>query len=307
MQDTKENLEICRRPEFFVIGAGRSGTTSLHRYLSQHPQLFLAPKNPSFFYACDLAGSPLWHDRSRMPSYFVPDEQQYSRLFADAPEGSVTGEVSPVYLASTSVAPRMAKRHPSAKVIAVLRNPVDRVYSRYVARHRDGLEKTTTFEELVDREMREPLVRDDAHASYLPGGMTGHFLRTYFDRFPRENIAVYFYEDFAADTAAVMRQICRFLQVREDFSFDVSRIHNRGGGRIRSRSVGKFWAASEPLRRAVRPLFPKRWRDQAFRAVTSQTERIAIRPETRRMLAGVYREDIKQIQDMTGRNLSAWL
>lgn len=298
-------MKTC--PDFFVIGAGRSGTTSLHRYLSQHPQLFLAPKNPSFFYACDLTGTVLEKNLDRFPPYFVSSADKYHDLFSKAPAGYMTGEVSPVYLASTQVAPRIARHNPSAKLIAILRNPVDRVYSRYVARHRDGLDRTPTFEDLVNRELQEPVVRDDAHASYLPGGMTSHFLETYCGLFPRKNIAIYFYEDFAAGTGAVMKEICGFLGVAADFEFDVSRIHNRGGGRIKNRGLGKIWAASEPLRRALRPLLPRRFCDEAFRKVTAKTERVSIRPETRKKLVDVYRKDIERLQGMTGRDLSAWL
>lgn len=294
-------------PDFFVIGSGRSGTTSLHRYLSQHPQLFLAPKNPSYFYACDLGRTPLEGSPEALPPYFVRDAEKYRNLFAEVPAGMHAGDVSPVYLASTHVAGRIASHNPGAKLIALLRNPVDRVFSRYVARHRDGLEHTPTFEELVERESREPVQREDAHASYLPGGMTSHFLQTYFDVFPRENIAIWFYEDFASDTGRVMREISRFLGVREDFPFDVSRIHNRGGGRIKNRMIGKIWAASEPLRRSLRPLLPRKFRDRAFRKVTADTERVSVRPETRQRLVEIYREDIAQLGRMTGRDLSAWL
>lgn len=294
------------RPDFFVIGAGRSGTTSLHRYLSQHPQLFLAPKNPSYFYACDLGETPFADNHEALPPYFVGDAGKYQGLFAEASSERLTGDVSPVYLASTHVARRIARFNPRAKLIALLRNPVDRVFSRYVARHRDGLEHTPTFEDLVESELSEPVQRDDAHASYLPGGMTSHFLQTYYDAFPRDQIAVWFYEDFAAGTGQVMREICRFLGVREDFSFDLSQIHNRGGGRIKNRALGKIWAGSEPLRRGLRPLLPRKFRDSAFRKVTAETERVLVQPATRKRLLEIYRKDIEQLAKMTGRDLSAW-
>jgi hypothetical protein len=296
-----------KAPDFFVIGAGRSGTTSLHGYVSQHSQLFLAPKNPSYFYACDLGGSGFEHDPAALPSYFLSDATRYQPLFAQAPAGTLTGDVSPVYLASTRVAGRIARHNPGAKLITLLRNPVDRVFSHYVARHRDGLEHTPTFEKLVDVETREAIVRSDANASYLPGGMTSHFLQPYFDVFPRDQIVIHFYEDFATDTGAVMRDLCRFLGARDDFPFDVSQIHNHGGGRIQNRTLGKVWAASEPLRRGLRPLLPKKWRDGAFRQVTSRTERVTVRPETRQRLIELYRGDIAQLKKMTGRNLAAWL
>lgn len=293
-------------PEFFVIGAGRSGTTSLHQYLAQHPQIFVAAKNPAFFYACDLVGSPFEHDPSSLPADFVRSRDEYERRYAAAPSGAMRGDVSPVYLASTRVAGRIARSLPSAKLIAILRDPVDRVYSRYVSRHRDGLESAPTFEALVEHELAEPLVRDDAHGSYLPGGMTSHFLQTYIDHFPREHVAIHLFEDFARSTSATMREVCRFLGVDDGFAFDLSRIHNQGGGRIRNRSMGRLWAASEPLRRGLRPFLPKGLRDRAFRKVTADSEPVPMSTATRRRLREVYADDVARLAKLTGRDLSHW-
>ena len=91
---------------------------------------------------------------------------------------------------------RLRPQRLRALLFALLRDPVDRVYSRWVSRRRDGLEDTPVFEELVERELRSPVARDDAHGAYLASGMTSHFLQTYLDRFPRERISIHFYEDF---------------------------------------------------------------------------------------------------------------
>lgn len=294
-------------PSFFVIGAGRSGTTSLHRYLSQHPDLYLAPKNPGFFYCDETGGAQPTGTSFPKAEHFIANRDDYLRLFAKAPPKALTGDVSPVYLASTRVASRIANCRPDAKLIVLIRNPADRVYSRYISRKRDGLEKTPTFEALIDRERLEPLVRDDAHGTYLASGMTSHILQTYYDFFPRNQIAIYLYEEFAANTADVMRRICAFLGVNEHFPFNVSEIHNRGGGRIQNKFLGKIWAASEPARRSLRPLLPKKLRDRAFRNITNQTVRVSLKPETRRMLAELYRDEIIRLQTMMGADLSKWL
>ena len=296
------------KPDFIVIGAGRAGTTSLHEYLAQHPEIFIPPqKSPSFFYARDLSGSPLAGAPHAIPPWFVRGEADYRKLFETPRRSCLAGEVSPVYLASTRVAARIAQWRPDAKIIAIMRHPVDRVHSRFVARRRDGLEDTPTFEELVEREASETLVRDDAHATYLAGGMVSHYLRTYFEHFPARSISIHFYEDFARDTAGVVAEICRFLGVDDRFRFDLGRIHNRSGGRIRSPTVGGLWAASEPLRRALRPLWPKHLRDAAFRRVTATTEKVPIEPGTRGRLIEIYRRDILELQELTGRDLSVWL
>ncbi len=299
---------MSRMPDFYVVGAGRAGTTSLSHYLSQHPGLFVpSAKSSSFFYACDLTGSPLVAENATIPEWFVQDEVHYRGLYSPAPIGSICGDVSPVYLASTRVAGRIAAARPDAKIITLLRNPVDRVYSRYVGRRRDGLEATPTFEELVEREISTELLQEDAHATYLAGGMMTHYLRTYLAAFPRENILIHFYEDFARDTQSVMASISRFLGVDEEFQFDVKRVYNRSGGQIQNTTVGGLWASSLPFREAVRPWLPRALRDYLFRKVTGKTEKVPIRPETRRQLIEVYRDDIRQLEQLTNRDLSEWL
>ena len=296
-----------RLPDFYIVGAGRAGTTSLNHYLAQHPQLCVpSAKSCSYFYACDLTGSPLAGNPAAIPEWFIADEARYRALYASAPPEAVRGDVSPVYLASTRVAPRIAAARPDARIIAIMRDPVDRVYSRYVGRRRDGLESTATFEELVEREIGTTLVRDDAQATYLAGGMISHFLRTYYDAFPAQNIQIHFFEDFARDTRGVLASICRVLQVDDRFPFDVNQIYNSSGGRIRNPAVGGLWAFSRPLRQALRPWLPKGLRDAAFRQVTAKTEKVPIRPETRARLQQLYREDIRQLQQLTGRDLTAW-
>lgn len=294
------------QPHFLVIGAGRSGTTSIHSYLSQHPRLFLPPKNPSYFYATDLTGSRLADDPALIPPYFVSSSSAYARLFAGAPCSCLRGEVSPVYLASIRVANRIASVLPAVKLIAILRNPIDRVRSRYLSRRRDGLESAASFEELVSRELEQPVYRDDAHATYLAGGMTSHFLATYYEAFPRQNILILFFEDLARDAASLMAGICRFVGVDDTFTFDVSHIHNQGGGRIRNHTLGRLWAGSEPWRRRLRPFLPKPWRDQVFQRVNANSEPVPLLGETKRRLLDLYDQDIQRLQELTGRDLASW-
>ncbi|MCP4758301.1 MAG: sulfotransferase domain-containing protein [Planctomycetes bacterium] len=295
-------------PDFYVVGAGRAGTTSVHHYLSQHPKIFVPEsKSSSFFYASDLSGSPLIKEGASIPEWFVQDEKNYINLYSSAPTNSIRGDVSPVYLASTRVASRISATRPDAKIVVFLRNPVDRVYSRFTGRRRDGLEKIPTFEELVEREINTDLVRDDAHASYLASGMIAHQLRTYFDAFPRENIQIHFYEDFASDTQGIMASTCKFLGVDDEFQFDVRQIHNRSGGRIRNPAVGGLWASSLPVRKVLRPFLPQSLRDGLFHKATSKTKPIPIRPATRFRLIEIYREDVRVLEGMTNRDLSAWL
>lgn len=297
-----------RRPDFVVVGAGRAGTTSLHAYLAQHPHVFIpARKSSGFFYAMDLGGSPYEADRRGLPEWFISDSEAYQALYHPCRPDQAAGDVSPVYLASTRVAARIAAWQPDARIVVILRNPVDRVYSRWVGRRRDGVEPIASFEALVDGEADTPLVRDDAQAAYLAGGMVSHIIQSYVDRFPPDRIHILFFEDFATDTAAAMSGVCRFLGVDDSFRFDLTTIHNRSGGRIRNPVLGAAWAASARLRRAIRPLLPSRWRDAAFRQVTANTDRVPLSPTVRRRLIELYRGEVGTLSRMTGRDLRHWL
>lgn len=291
-----------RRPDFLVIGAGRAGTTSLHQYLSQHPAVFLpARKAPSYWYA---VARP--HARD-LPQGFVHTEAEYRALFSAARPDQLCGEVSPVYLAATDVAARVATQLPHVRIVAILRHPVDRVYARWVARRRDGLERTETFEALVARERSQPLVRTDAHATYLASGIVSPMLQSWFDVIPADRRLVLWFEDFARDTGGSLRQVCRFLGVRDDVDLGTSRRHNASGGRISNPVVRSLWASSFPLRRLVRPLVPAALRDGAFRLATRQVLPVPMSRDTREQLVALYTDEIRSLSALTGRDLSHWL
>lgn len=121
--------------------------------------------------------------------------------------------MSPVYLATTAAAPRIAERLPAVKLIAMLRHPIDRAWVRWVSRVRDGLERRTDFREIVWAEASAAPPRDDAFGTYLASGFLHHFLSAYFERFPRERIRIHLFEDLVRDPAALCADLFGFLGV----------------------------------------------------------------------------------------------
>src|SRR5262249_24463510 len=137
-------------PTFMVIGAGRSGTTSLHEYLAQHPQVFVcAEKSPNHFVSSDPL--PTWEGPQlrAMARQWVSDPEAYAALFAAAGAAKALGDVSRVYLQSVNAPGRIRARYPDVKIVAILRDPVERAYAHYMGRCRDGLESRSTFEDVV--------------------------------------------------------------------------------------------------------------------------------------------------------------
>ena len=199
-------------PNFLVIGAGRSGTTSLHHYLRHHPEIFVClEKSPNYFVSSEPM--PSWENpRARaMARQWVSDRGAYERLFDGARNEKAVGEVSPVYLQALGAPRRIRAACPDAKIVAVLREPVDRAYAHFFGRRRDGLELRPDFEGVVEEELSRPLPDDVAFGSYLGCGRYHHFLKGYFDLFPRARIRVYLFEDLRADTGALLRDLFTFL------------------------------------------------------------------------------------------------
>jgi hypothetical protein len=293
-------------PNFLVIGAGRSGTTSLHHYLRAHPEVFVpAVKSPSHFYCRDRTPGVDPAMRLVTRNYFVPGPDAYRALFDDARGARAIGEVSPAYLAAMHPAPRIAAELPDVRLIAILRNPVDRAFARFVARSRDGLERRT-FREVIGDERRLPLERDDAAGTYLAAGCVSRFLKAYFDRIPRERIRLYLFEDLQRDPRNLLRDLFTFLEVDPTFLPDLEQRHNSSGGVIRNPVLREAWTRTALLRARVRRHVPRRVRDSAFNLIARSLSAVSLDEDMRRALTDLYRDEIEVLAPLVERDLSHW-
>lgn len=294
-------------PNFLVIGAGRSGTTSLHHYLRQHPDVFIPDrKAPSHFYCVGEPAEVSLERRLSTRAHFVPDPHDYEALFDPWSGQRAVGEVSPVYLASTAVAQRVVERLDDVRIIAILRDPIERVHARFVARRRDGLEHTRDFATLVDIERRRPLVLDDTAGTYLASGVVSHVLATYLDRIAPERIRCYLFDDLRHDPGALVDDMMRFLEVDPDVPIDTQVSHNRSGGTITGPATRALWTRTALARTWLRPHVPQPLRDRVFRFATRSVRPEPIEPSVRATLAEIYRPEVERLQDMLGRDLSHW-
>lgn len=295
-------------PTFLVIGAGRSGTTTLHHHLAAHPDVHLPPvKAPSHFYCVDRQ-APTDPVRRRITrEYFVPDARRYEALFQGAGEAAAVGEVSPAYLAATFVAERISSRLPDVRLVAIFRDPIERVRARWTARVRDGLERRS-FAQLVADELPAAGPIDDAAGTDLAAGFVSHVVRTYIDRFPTEHLRWYLHDDLRDDADGVVRDLYDFVGVDPGVPIDAGRRDNPSGGLIGSGPLRAVWTATARARVLVRPVVPRPVRDAAFRMVTrSLRPPDPIDPATRLRLCELYRDEVDTLGRLIGRDLSAWL
>ena len=302
-------------PNFLIIGAQKSGTTALYRYLSQHPQVYMSSvKEPHFFAfegeKLDLRGP---RDLEIMNDIAVTDISDYSELFRGVSGERAVGEASAVYLYSEKAVERIRRRLPGARMIAVLRNPADRAYSSFLHMVRDGREPLGDFERALAAE--EERVRENWGPiwHYKRAGFYHGQLERYFEAFGRERVRVYLYEDLSADPSGVLRDIFGFLGVDDGFAPDMSTRHNVAGVPKSKalHALHTFLVKSHPVKSALKPFFPKDLRRGAtMHLVNGIRNRNLVKPPfptgVRGRLVEEYREDVLKLQDLIRRDLSAW-
>ena len=294
-------------PNFLIIGAQKSGTSAIYAYLSQHPQVFASEiKEPAFF---AFEGSPVRFagpDDARALRYIVRDIERYQQLFRKAGGKARIGEASTIYMYAPEAAGRIQHYVPKAKLIAVLRDPVDRAFSAYRHLVRDGRE-SLSFEAGLAAEPSRTAASWHPIFHYKQRGFYHAQLRPFFERFGRDQIAVHTYDDFKADPRAFLRAIFSFLEIDPDFRADMSVRHNVSGvpkSRLLHAVIGRPSRAKDLVKRLL-PAGAMRVH-AAFMRRNLKVSAPKIPPDTERGLREEYREDILRLESLIGRDLSAW-
>jgi len=294
-----------KRPEVFIVGAFKAGTTALYEYLRAHPQLFMSvPKEPMYFGA-DLT-----------PRYRRMTEAEYLQLFEAAKADQRAGEASPWYLYSTSAAQEIHDFSAGARPIVMLRNPVDVMYSQHSQLVFNQREDLTDFAAALaaedDRRAGRRIPKDAIRPEALYYRHSVRFaeqLRRYFDVFGRDGVHIIVFDDFVAAAGAVYRSTLEFIGVDPDVEVDLSvRNANRTArSGLLSRMV---FAPPRPLRGAVGTLrrvpLAHRIRDALVSANSRETKRVQMDAQLRRQLTVEFRPQVEELGELIGRDLSAW-
>jgi hypothetical protein len=292
------------RPDFFIVGAPRCGTTAMYSYLRQHPQVFMPDhKEPMYF------GSDLTQLHERL------SDRAYLELFDAARVGQRVGEASTWYLYSTHAAREIHDFAPDAQIIVMLRNPVDVMYSL----HRELVfyrgEVIDDFEDALEAEADRkqgrrigPSRRPEA-LFYRETVRFADQLQRYLEVFGADRVKVILYDDFVADTAGTYADLLRFLDVDDGFRPDFVRVNesklprNRGLQALVVRPPGPV-ARLVPMVRRFRLAHQLR---AAILAINSRAERRpAMSGELRQRLTDELAPEVQRLGDLIGRDLSAW-
>jgi Sulfotransferase family len=265
---------LRRAPDFFIVGQFKSGTTALYQMLRSHPQIYLPEYKEVWFHSPELRTRAVGRAMNNRPETL----DAYLSLFeAAAPEQHI-GEATPSYLISHGAARRIADLQPNARIIAILREPASFLRSFHLQCVQNGTEtekdlrKALALEGLrregrsIPRHASRPLeLLYSDHVRYVEQ------LRRYYAVFPPEQVLVLIYDDFRRDNQATVRQVLRFIQVDDTYPIEV--VEANPTIRVRSPKLHEFvrsvylgrGSSARAVKKAVRPLVPRRLRGRALR------------------------------------------
>ncbi len=298
-------------PDFFVLGAPKAGTTALHAALAGHPQLYLsAVKEPKYFLCDDrppaTRGGP---GDAHSAREWIWQRDRYERLFDAAPGGALRGESTPFYLADLRAHLRIHRAVPEARLIVVLRDPVDRAYSNWAHLWADGLE---TIDDFVAACAEEPLRRQEGWAPfwrYLETGLYGRQLQHLLTLFPRSQLHVIRYLELVDTPVEALDAVCRFLGVDEGLVSEVP-ARNVGGYVPPTRYTKVLRAAFRHGAAVGSHLPPPVWRKASLPLqwlIQRTPQHRPELPETERAkLVDYFADDIDIVEEITGWDLRAW-
>ncbi len=274
--------------DFLIIGAMKSGTTSLFRYLQGHSQIFMVPGKEVVFFSNN-------NNFSKGLDWYINQHFDQKRSF------QLWGEASPQYMCFDYVPKRIYSLFPNVKLIAILRNPIDRAFSHYrMAKRREKV--NSSFEVCIQYLIRRGKTSDekniDLEKEFIMFGEYGRILLNYLNYFSKKNIKIVFTENLRDDPIAVMKEIYNFLNIQEEFKMDVIGKRFHVGGEKRFMNIRNIIMNNRRYFRRIVPLRIRRsfrfWLETQF--IVKPVEPPALSMNIRNILKDYYRQDVALLE-----------
>ena len=238
-------------------------------------------KEPGYFSDTD--------DFGRFAPAPIRSEAKYLRLFQGVKDEIAVGEASPSYLADPKAPQRIREVAPNARIIIILRDPVEQVYSRYLLHMRAGFQRLT-FQEAVKLD------------PYLPSGFYTEPVQRYLDTFGADRIKILIFEEFIRDTREAVGEVLKFLGVAVKSPPSGGKAHNAFA--LPRGRLTRLFTENVLLRRTGRALVSDRLRRAAREKILfKKTAKPPMPEETRKFLEGLYRDDVLKLEKILGRSL----
>lgn len=297
-------INTLNLPIFFIIGAGKAGTSSIHEYLRQHPLISLPVRKETHFFICDKnSNNFIANYEGRKLKDTIENISEYLDEFEKKTTAIYRAEVCPSYLFYPNAPENIQRYVPNAKIICILRNPVDRLYSNFTF-----ASENKSIELFATQSVHLPEKSDDIVDFYrwYRQGFYFEQLERYYSKFPKENIKIFLYNELLETPELVLKQILDFVGIPQ-YKFNTSLRFNISG-RIRSKFL-----FNQLKKFHVGTWLRKHLPFNIYQFIRGYGEKIIFRkkdevpPEIRKKLTCLYKEDILKLQDLIDIDLYPWL
>ena len=295
-------------PNFLIVGAAKCGTSSLHNYLNQHPDVFMPSyneqgmkvKEPRFLIK-DLVKDRLHNG--------VWDLESYQALFNNVVNEKAIGESTVLYLYYYNEAIKNIKKYlgDDVKIIIMLRNPTDRAFSAYTHVSR-SIKEPLSFEEalVIEKNRLENDITLTPMVMYKDMGLYHDMVSAYIENF--KNVHVILHEDFQQNTKTVVMQTLAFLGILKSVGLDTDSKHNVGGKSWRFSFLKQFFMKDNFIKKGLRVTFSKALRKKfrVFLEYFVKENVKPINPETKKELISFFRNDVEKLEKLLNIDLKNW-
>jgi hypothetical protein len=298
-------------PNFLIVGAAKSGTTSLYQYLNEHPEIFMSRmKEPRFLISTVFTGmSPDDPRYSALLKLTVTKFGEYAKLFENGKKAKAIGEATATYLYYYQKAiPNIKKYLNDVKIIIILRNPVDRAFSSYKHLVKECAE-TRSFERCLELEEARKKNNWSLLNLYKEAELYYNQVKAYLDNFMQ--VKIYLFDDLKTDSLALTKDVYRFLEVSDRFVPNTTKKYNISSLQ-KSAFLNDFFIKSNILKKSLKPIIdlvlPPHKRKNIINYVKAFNEaNYQMKPKTNKVLKNNFREDILKLQEIINKDLSHWL
>ena len=300
-------MQSHNKPNFLVVGAAKSGTTSLFNYLTQHSDIYIPEVKECRFFS-QLPKNYKGLGAEFFPNSGITDERVYFNLFSGH-EDKVCGDISNDYLYYYEKSIKNIKKYlgNEIKIVIVLRNPIDRAYSNYMHHIRDGWENIS-FEQALDDEKRRIEENWGWSYHYVKTGMYYYQVKAYLDNFRQTKI--YFFEELKFKDS-LLKDLYAFLEVRFTKELKDNKEYNVSGY-PRNKLIHNLLNKDNAIKKIIKPVVNSILPKDSIQKIVSNIQKInlinvAMKNDTRKRLKNVFEDDISKLSDLIGMDLSHWL
>ena len=294
-----------RRPNFFVVGAQRCGTTSLSQYLGAHPQIFVSTPKEPFYFSTDFENLR-----------FMDTEEAYLEMFDKAGPAEAVGEATAGYLYSDQALQNIRAFAPDARIIVMLRHPVDLIHSFHSLQlfsfNEDQEDFAKAWESQSERSEGCSLpkrCRTPQFLQYQRVGMLGDQIERLYSIFPKEQVKIIYFEDFVKDTGAAYREAVVFLGLEDDERTEFPKLNENKQPRFRKLMslVSRRPPWVQKTINGIKGVLGPKGQQLLQRVYSKSNKREKLSPEARAELTKVFVDDIRKLAELTERDLDHWV